>query len=93
MKYEIPAPDTAGVRLRWVWHRYPSVVLPVEHDLVVTHLCWLHRDRIYQLYYFPHDGRLIPVKDTPPEKYKYDPNTCVQVITGLSSLFKAISLH
>ena len=28
-----------------VRHRYPFVDLPIEQVLVVTHLCWLRRDR------------------------------------------------
>ena len=36
--------STCG-RLRGMRHRYPFPGLPIEHVLVVTHLCWLRRDR------------------------------------------------
>ena len=40
----------AGVRLRWVWHRYSSVGLPIMHVLVVTHLCSCVRLEIAALF-------------------------------------------
>ena len=51
-------PTTPSVRLRWVWHQYPSAGLPVMYALVVAHLCSCVEIGDSRCIPFLNDGRL-----------------------------------
>ena len=56
----------ASVRLRWVWHRYPSVGLPIMHVLVVTQLySWCVEIRDSSFIPFLHKWTTEPRPETP----------------------------
>ena len=59
-------PSTWSVRLPWVWHRYPSVGLPIMHVLVVTQLySWCVEIRDSSFIPFLHKWTTEPRPETP----------------------------
>ena len=83
------------VRLRWLWHLYPSVGLPAMHVLVVTHLCrCVEIGDIIPLSCTMDDWApgLVPRPETPvfPSKIRLPSNTNTISIPVLTGLIKVV---